>query len=271
MKKYLLFVLLASLGTMLKSQTAQSALECFNKNDFACAEEQYTALASKEKIQKLKSEYLVNLGIAQRKQGKAALAIRTFESALQANPMSTAVYENLGSIHAQRGNKTKAIEYLSKGLKDDEEDIQLYLVRARVYDDLGKKELAIEDFNKVLNFQPDNIYALAGLANVKSNHGDFEGALKDYADLLKNKQEPLFYNGRAEVYMKQKKYKEALQDANKSILLNPKFSPSYTTKGNILLQTNKTVEACNMFNKAISLGYEKYFLSEQLSKCTPKN
>lgn len=270
MKKHLLLGALAFTSCTFYAQDKKIADECFKNADYKCAEEQYSKLAEKEQIQKYQAEYYDNLGTAQRRLGKTALAFKSYESALKANPMSVSVYANLASLYSQKGNKPKALEYIASGLRVDAENPDLYLTRSKIYDSQGKKELAIKDLNQILTFAPDNIYAKTGLASLKKNNGDLEGALKDYNQLISEKPESLLYNGRADVYFKMKKTKEALSDINKAISIDPKFAQSYVTKALILFDGAKQKEACANLDKAVSLGYEKAVLADYYAKCPAK-
>ncbi|WP_126650244.1 tetratricopeptide repeat protein [Chryseobacterium aureum] len=270
MKKTLLLVTSLCVSLTFYAQDKKLAEECFNKADYKCAEEQYLKLAEKEQIQKFQSEYYDYLGTSQRRLGKTAQAFKSYESALKANPLSVSVYANLASLYSQKGNKVKALEYIEKGLQVNAETPDLYLTRSKIYDGQGKKDLAIKDLNQILTFAPDNLFAKTGLANLKKNNGDLDGALKDYNTLLSEKPESLLYNGRADVYFKMKKYKEALADANKAISIDPKFAQSYVSRAMILFETSKLKEACNNLDKAVALGYEKAVLTDVYAKCVKK-
>ncbi len=270
MKKTLLLTACICFSLNGYAQDKKLAEDCFKKGDYKCAEEQYSKLAEKEQIQKFQSEYYDYLGTAQRRQGKATLAFKSYESALKANPMSVSVYANLASLHSQKGNKVKALEYIQKGLQVDDKNADLYLTRSKIYDSQGKKELAIKDLDQILTFAPDNIFAKTGLANLKKSSGNLDGALKDYNQLISEKPESLLYNGRADVYLKMKKYKEALTDVNKAIAIDSKFAQSYVTKALVLFDTAKPKEACENLDKAVTLGYEKAILAEYYAKCIKK-
>lgn len=271
MKKHLFVITLAfSSLQFISAQDKKTAEQCMLKADYKCAEEQYTKLAEKEQIQKFQSEYYNQLGTAQRRLGKISASFKSYESALKSNPMSTAVYANLGSLHNQKGSRTKALDYLNKGLQIDPENAEMYLTRAKVYENLNKKDLAEKDLKQIMTFAPDNIFARTGLANLKKRNGDLDGALNDYNKLLSEKPESLLYNGRADVYLKLKKSKEALADVNKAISIDPNFSQSYVTKAMILFDTAKDKEACASLDKAVATGYEKAALTEQYARCIKK-
>ena len=267
-----LFFLGAALFSMtcIDAQDKKLAEECMRKNDYVCAEKQYQILADKELIQKFKSDYYVQLGTAQRRLGKTSAAFKSFESALITNPLSVSVYENLAALHNTKGSRPKALEYINSGLKVEEQNANLYLLRSKVYDNMGKKDLALKDLNYILTFAPDNLFAKTGLATLKRRSGDLEGSLADYNKLLAERPESLLYNGRAEVYVQMKKYKEALADVNKSISIDSKFSQSYVTKAAILFETAKPKEACDNLDKAIALGHEKSLLPDYAVKCIKK-
>lgn len=270
MKKTLLLLAFISLSLDVYAQDKNKAEECFKKADYKCAEEQYSKLAEKEQIQRFQSEYYNNLGTAQRRLGKTDLAFKSYEKALKTNPMSASVYANLASLHSQKGDKTKALGYIENGLKIDDKNIDLYLTRSKIYDSQGKKELAMKDLNQILSFAPDNVFAKTGLANLKKNNGELEEALKDYNKLIAEKPESLLYNGRADVYLRLKKNKDALADVTKAISIDPKFAQSYATKAMILLEMGKPREACDNLDKAVGLGYEKAVLADYYAKCDKK-
>lgn len=270
MKKSLLVLAAVSFSLHVFAQDKKMAEECFKKADYKCAEEQYSKLAEKEQIRKIQSEYYNNLGTAQRRLGKTNLAFKSYDMALKTNPISISVYENLSSLYSQKGDKKKALEYIESGLKVNDKSADLYLTRSKIYEAQGKKDLAKADLNQILTFAPDNIFAKTGLANLKKNNGELEEALKDYNKLITEKPESLLYNGRADVYLKMKKNKEAFTDVNKAISIDPKFAQSYVTKALILFNTAKPKEACENLDKAVSLGYEKAVLAEYYAKCVKK-
>lgn len=270
MKKSLLLLASITFSLNVFAQDKKMAEECFKKADYRCAEEQYSKLVEKEQIRKIQSEYYNNLGTAQRRLGKTSLAFKSYDMALKTNPMSVSVYENLSSLYSQKGDKKKALEYIESGLKVDDKSPDLYLTRSKIYETQDKKDLAKADLNHILTFAPDNIFAKTGLANLKKNHGELEDALKDYNKLIAEKPESLLYNGRADVYLKMKRNKEALADVSKAISIDPKFSQSYVTKAMVLFNTAKPKEACENLDKAVSLGYEKAVLAEYYAKCVKK-
>lgn len=269
MKKNLLLGILAlvfSVKTM--AQDKKTAEACMQKADYVCAEEQYGKLAQAEQIQKYKSEYLLNLGLAQRRSGKIPAAFKSFESAMIANPLSPKVFAQLGILHQQKGSKTKALEYLDKGIALDDKNSEMYLTRAKVYESLGKKDLAEKDLKQVLTFDTNNILAKSGLANFKKRNGDLNGSLKDFNQMISEKPESLLYNGRAELFLKMNRPKEALADITKSLTLDAKFAQTHYIKAQILQATGNTKEMCASLNKAIALGFEKALVKEQLGKCS---
>ncbi|UCA60000.1 tetratricopeptide repeat protein [Chryseobacterium rhizoplanae] len=270
MKKTLLVLVSVSFSLNILAQDKKMAEECFKKADYKCAEEQYSKLAEKEQIRKIQSEYYNYLGTAQRRLGKTNLAFKSYDMALKTNPMSVSVYENLSSLYSQKGDKKKALEYIESGLKVDDKSADLYLTRSKIYEIQDKKEQAKADLNHILTFAPDNIFAKTGLANLKKNNGELDDALKDYNKLIAEKPESLLYSGRADVYLRMKKNKEALADVNKAISIDPKFAQAFVTRALVLFNMAKPKEACENLDKAVSLGYERAVLAEYYAKCVKK-
>ena len=267
-KHFLFFSLLASFSGMYSQlQDTQLAEECFKKADYKCAETAFAALAEKEQIGKLKSKFYNSLGTSQRRQGKVALAFKSYENALVSDPENIQSYINLSSFHSQKGNREKGLDYAAKGLIIDSQNQEILLIRAKIYEDLKKYDLAEKDFQNAISSAPENMIPKTNYAAFKKSRGKFEEALKDYNQLLAEKPESLIYNNRADTYLAMKKYKEALADVEKAIKLDSKFSLTYVTKAKILFESGRHSEACNALDKALEYGFQKYMIRELLKKC----
>jgi len=76
---------------------------------------------------------------------------------------------------------------------------------------------------------------------VEFKSGNFEEALKKYTESIEidvnNKSLlSILYSNRGTVYMKMKKYKEALEDCNKAIEYNEKYAKAYLKRGEIKME-----------------------------------
>lgn len=268
MKKLVCILSVVMSATAIAQQNDSSAADaCFKKSDFRCAEAAYQELAVKETNGRLKAGFYNNLGTSQRRLGKTSLSFKSYENAIKSNPQDLPAYVNLSSLHQQKGSKEKALDYVRLGLLIDDTNADLKMIRAKVYEDQKKNDLAEKEYAQLIASAPENLIARTNYAVFKKNSGKLDDALKDYNNLISEKPESLLYNNRADVYLAQKKYKEASADVEKAIKLDPKFAQSYVTKSRILFETGKEKDACTTLDKAVSAGYEKYLIGDLLKKC----
>jgi tetratricopeptide (TPR) repeat protein len=62
------------------------------------------------------------------------------------------------------------------------------------------------------------------------------------------------------------KLKKALKDVKKAIRLKEDYDVAYVTKGEILLEMDKTEEAEKAFDKAVELGFDREKIDEILEE-----
>ena len=66
------------------------------------------------------------------------------------------------------------------------------------------------------------------------------------------------------------KYKSALPDCNKSLLINPKDGNTYDSRGDVNFALGDKKGACSDYKNAIANGYklrEKYLVSDECAWC----
>jgi protein O-mannosyl-transferase len=108
-------------------------------------------------------------------------------------------------------------------------------------------------FSDVIRKYPDNYlaYSLRGTAKMKD---DPEGALEDFdASIARYGVNPLSYNNRGNIYLQQKKFREALQDYNSAISSDPKMDEAYNNRGAIKGMMGDLDGALADFNRALEL------------------
>ena len=122
---------------------------------------------------------------------------------------------------------------------------------------LQQFESVIEDYNLYYDVMrgdvPDMFYYYREQA--KSQLGDWDGAHQDIAFAIqKSPEDVTFYAEQASLYIKQKKYDEALSSLQKAISIDPEFGTCYRLKGVCFQRQDKLNEACEAFHKAQELG-----------------
>lgn len=122
---------------------------------------------------------------------------------------------------------------------------------------LMQYEQAVADYDlyyKVVGGRvDDSFYYLREQA--KFRQGDLEGALQDIRQAMAiNAKSPMYLAEEASIFIRQKKYAEALQSIDKALVLAPDFAACYRLRGVCFLRTEKKDAACEAFNKAKELG-----------------
>lgn len=122
---------------------------------------------------------------------------------------------------------------------------------------LMQYEQAVADYDlyyKVVGGRvDDSFYYLREQA--KFRQGDLEGALQDIRQAMAiNAESPMYLAEEASIFIRQKKYAEALQSIDKALVLAPDFAACYRLRGVCFLRTEKKDAACEAFNKAKELG-----------------
>lgn len=81
---------------------------------------------------------------------------------------------------------------------------------------------AIKDFNKAIEL--DSTYAVAYVyrSGIKNDLGDFNGSIVDITKAIELEPNEFVYYNRGLTYQRNKKYKEAIQDYNTAMNINPK-------------------------------------------------
>ncbi len=161
------------------------------------------------------------------------------------------VYEGLGDID-------KAIQEYKKALKADYQSSEIHLSLASTYIKKNDIPKAIEELNLAVNFNPEAVEPHAILALLYSVKNEPGPAQKEYELALKNasKLDPKnieIYKSLGEVYIQQKKFKEA-ENTYKLILgLVPADSESHFYLANIYDEGKNRDAAIKELKKAIEL------------------
>jgi len=107
--------------------------------------------------------------------------------------------------------------------------------------------------------------------NTEFKTGNHEAALKSYTDSIEidpnNKTicSMLYYN-RASVYMKMKKFKEALVDCNKAIELNESYAKAYVKRADIRVEMEEFEEAMKDLKQAKQIEPHYQGLNQKLQE-----
>jgi serine/threonine protein kinase/tetratricopeptide (TPR) repeat protein len=185
-------------------------------------------------------------------------AIPLYEKAVEIDPGFAMAYRALAMAHSNLGDLTKRKEYIEKALElsDRISDGERYLIQGDYYSTSEKTyDRAIEAYKKLTTLYPDNWIGHNNLGVVYDKTGEFEKAAERfeiavkiaggmlhydnlaydyvrlglydkaralYAEYLEDVSDiPEFHGRIAEIYIYQRKYDLALEEAEKAFVLDP--------------------------------------------------
>ena len=225
-------------------------------------------------------------------------ALPLYEKAVAIDPDFAMAYRGMGVVYNTLGFVSKSSEYIQKAFNLSERisDRERYLIQGQLY---SQKEStygqAIEAYNKLLELYPDdsigngnlgNIYSsledwdkaivkteagvkilkdvlgIGNLASLYESKGLYDKAKQIYEDYLENVSD----NARVHAdlgwnYLYQGQYDLALQEADKAVLLDPKYSDRFYLKGDIFHLSGKFEDAEKEYLKILETGNKAFHIS----------
>lgn len=136
-------------------------------------------------------------------------------------------------------NPSLWIKKYSDKIKTSPEDFVSYYHRGRCYMDMNENAQAISDFNTSISLNPRNKPA-------KKPISEFDDA-RTYLSFC--------YQHLALIYLAQKKYQKAAEDASTAIDLRPDYAMNWQTRGNAYSKLGKKDLAQRDFQKAYNLHH----------------
>lgn len=169
-------------------------------------------------------DFYFNRGLAKKKSGLFDDALSDYNKALVINPNLSSAYVGIGVIYSERKTFRDALFYYEKALQLSPEDGIIFHNIGNIKSQLGDLDAAIESFSSAVNYRP---YSIA-----------------------------FVYLDRGVALIKLKDYDAAINDFDKSLLLNPKFPTVYFYRGKAKQLKGNISEGCDDIKKAIDLGFK---------------
>ncbi len=169
-------------------------------------------------------------GEAYEKSNNYANAVTDYEKALSMDRGDLAkkppVYFNIGTTYLNWGKNAEAITYFDKAIKLDRRYVQALVHRGVAYHNIGKFDLAKADFDTALSLDANNALAYRYRANIYALADNYGKVVVDLNKCLeldpkRYSQEPAVFGNRGVAYHKLGKLKEAVEDFDRAISLNP--------------------------------------------------
>lgn len=159
-----------------------------------------------------------------------------------------------GVVALNYGLTEEAIRYGNLAVSLDPKHYGGHSLLGNAYYRLGNYAAAAAAYEKALELRPDLAEAHFNLALACLETGAMERAEAEFkqANAIKQEATSSFYLAR--IYLNQKKFEQALDEAVKSIKMNPRSAGSYNLKGVILNQLGRFSEAAGSFQAGLVLA-----------------
>ena len=170
-------------------------------------------------------------------------------------------YTILGKCLDAQGQYKEAIYAFTKAIEKNPNNKKTpYSHRAGVYQQLGEFEKAIDDFTKTIELQPHKWFAFRSRALLYKRLGKVDSALADFEESLKRQKENEKKGGYLETLKIKAVYlielgrkKEALEDLNKIIAMDPKSDDVFRLRGEIHEEMGNLDQALKDYTASIDL------------------
>lgn len=130
-------------------------------------------------------------------------------------------YGVLAHIYLRIEDTLKALNSFSMAIKLDSENKSFYEDRAEIYFWKGLYDLANADYRQIISIVPGDVMGYMGLGRNAKEQGQYEDAIPLFSYVIKIAPDySLGYSFRAECYIAQKKYSEAIDDIIKALSID---------------------------------------------------
>lgn len=190
-------------------------------------------------------------------QKKYEAAIREYDKAIELNPTYSVAWNNRGAAKSWLNKMREAVADYDKAIELKPNYVQAYENRSKAFNALGNYEKASEDRRRAEHLKWSNEKADKAIdkALALEKRGDVKGALKILNEAVKLYPDNQFVLvNRGNIYNDYlKDYERAIEDYNKTIELNPKFSWPYLNRAIAYGRLKRWEEAIVDYGRAIEL------------------
>jgi tetratricopeptide (TPR) repeat protein len=138
-----------------------------------------------------------------------------FKTAIKLSPDSEEAVTTLAYLYNELGDTSRAAEVLSSVPKN-ERSAKLYSALGYTYEQQKQYKNAVDAYRHAIELDRDNLDAIRGLAENLLNDGQSDAALEQYKVIADANPDGQTYLRIAEIYRKQAKYEQALDNLKKA-------------------------------------------------------
>jgi tetratricopeptide (TPR) repeat protein len=190
-------------------------------------------------------------------------AIKDYSRIIELEPTSKAAcqaYMSRAQLRLERQqDMAGALDDYTALLRIDTTNALVYFLRGSIYEQQGMFDSASADFTKALSVGvPNNPLALTRRGFCALSLGNNEDAMRDFSAAIAATTAPPFdaFFYRASLYLRQRKFSEALFDFDAALRLNEQSPEAYYMRGYAKLSLGRTEDGCADLAQAQALKFE---------------
>lgn len=198
--------------------------------------------------------YAYTLALVYYQTHQISKAKEKIKNILQINPNNTNALVLKARICTDENDVVNAEQILKSVLKVEPQNDYAHYIRAQIFQKLGWWEKAIESINLAIKYNPDSMEYISEAVTYNIESKNFQDAEKLCRDLIEKDEHFIFaYIKLTEIYVKQRKYSEALENIEITLKYDINTASAYIMKAKIYLANKLYEQAIEFAKQAISL------------------
>jgi protein O-GlcNAc transferase len=200
------------------------------------------------------AEFYLNLGNAQRDQGKISEAIENYKKTLRLNPNLAEAHYNIANELFTLGDISGAIACYKNAIDLNPDLVEAYYNMGAAFKEQGETDEAFTCYQEAIRRRPAYAEAYNRIGVLLEERGNFDGAIKAYEKAVRlNPEYADAYNNMGLVFRELNKFKEALLCYRKAVHLKRDFAEAYNNMGEMFKREGKLNDAVSCYEKALAI------------------
>ena len=245
------------------------ARKAFSLERFDIAVSDYSALI---KLYPGDTEFVTSRARTYRSAGDYDLSIADYTSLITLKPTDAGLLKSRAFTHSEKGDHEASIADYTAAIKLDPKAEDAFTGRAWAFIEQGKLVPALADANKALQLFPKyfNLFYTRGYIYLLMSRKDPAKRALALADFDKaisiNPKALAGYHGRSELFIEQKKYTAAVDEATRIVELSPEVPTGWLLRGIANYHANRKDAALVDLDRGFGLNKSGYLRKVELAK-----
>jgi tetratricopeptide (TPR) repeat protein len=159
----------------------------------------------------------------------------------------------MGNAYSKLKQYTEAIKSYQRAIEINPVEDNVFNNLGIAYKNLKRYKEALKSYQRAIEINPENGDALLNLGIVFSNLKQYKKGITYFQKAIEIKPDQIIYNIMGITYSNLKQYKEAILSFKKAIEIKSDYDEAYDNMGNTFVQLKQPERAIESFKKAIEI------------------